>query len=267
MPPNPQQKRRLIKYFNQSIRAHPDWPVLISEGDSWFSYPLHPNVISILDTRAHRRLSLLRLERSGDELLTILSGKQKAKLRRQLKRYPVQALLLSGGGNDIVGENLLQLLREKDPPTRPWEQCINKVRFARRLRQLECAYQELMDIRDDVNENCVIYTHGYDWPIPTGKGVKLGPFRIGPWLKPYLDRRKITDPGDQRKIIRWMIDRFNEMQSGLAAANAKVVYVDCRGTLADRDWHNEMHPSRAGFRAVAALFAARLNGQFPGAFG
>lgn len=267
MPPSHQQQRRLIKYFARSIRAHPGWPVLISEGDSWFSYPLHPNIISVLDSRAGRRLSLLRLERSGEELLTILSGKQKAKLRRQLERYPVQALLLSGGGNDIVGENLLPLLRERTPPTRPWEQCIHKPRFKRRLRQLELAYRDVLDIRDDARPGCVVYTHGYDWAIPSGKGVKIGPIRLGPWLKPHLDRRKITDPGDQRQIIRWMMDRFNEMLIGLAAAHANMVYVDCRGTLGEGDWHNELHPKRAGFRAVAARFAAQLNGQFPGAFG
>jgi hypothetical protein len=266
MPPNHQQQRRLIKYFAKSIKRHPDWPVLISEGDSWFSYPLRPNVINVLDTRAQRRISLLRLERSGEELLTILSGKQKDKLRRQLKRYPVQALLLSGGGNDIVDRNLLPLLREKEPASRTWESCIKKGRVKSRLLQLKLAYQELIDIRDDVNEDCMIYTHGYDHAIPTGKGVKIGPIKLGPWLKPYLDRRKINDPMDQRNVIRWLIDSFNEMQIGLAAANPKVVFVDCRGTLGENDWHNELHPHAAGFRSVGALFSAKLDTQFPGVF-
>ena len=267
MPPNHMQQRRLIKYFHKSIKQHPSWPVLISEGDSWFSYPLRPNIINVLDTRAHRRISLLRLERSGEELMTILSGKQKDKLRRQLKRYPVQALLLSGGGNDIVERNLLPLLRVKEPAGRSWEWCIRKDRVKSRLLQLKLAYQELIDIRDDVNEECVIYTHGYDHAIPTGKGVKIGPIKLGPWLKPYLDEFKITDPADQRNVIRWLIDRFNEMQIGLAAANPRVVFVDCRGTLSDHDWHNELHPQAAGFRTVAARFAAKLDDQFPDAFG
>jgi len=266
MPASHAQQRRLIKFFDKSIRDHPSWPVLISEGDSWFSYPLCPNIINVLDTRANRRLSLLRLERSGEEFLTILSGKQKGKLRRQLQRYPVQALLLSGGGNDIVDHNLPPLLKEKVSPGTSWERCLNKERIKRRLRQLELAYQEVIDIRDDVNPGCVIYTHGYDWPIPTGKGVKIGPIRLGPWMKPFLDQKKITDPADQRSVIRWLIDRFNEMQSRVAAANASVVYVDCRGVLGDTDWHNELHPKAAGFRAVTDRFTAKLDGQFPGVF-
>lgn len=266
MPLSHEQERRLIQFFNQSIKDHPDWPVLISEGDSWFSYPLQRNVIDVLDTKAGRRLSLLRLERSGDELLTILSGKQKAKLRRQLKRYPVQALLLSGGGNDVVEYHLLTLLTDKEPPSRPWEQCIIKERVQQRLRQLELAFQELINIRDDVNPTCTIYIHGYDWAIPTGKGVKVGPFRGGPWLKPFLEKRKITDPADQRRVIRWMIDRFNESQKRLAESNAKVVYIDCRGVVGEHQWHNELHPNNAGFRLVSARFIESLNVQFPGVF-
>lgn len=266
MPPTHEQQRRLIKFFDRSIRRHPDRAVLVSEGDSWFSYPLHPNVISVLDTRARRRVSLLRLERTGEELLTILSGKQKAKLRRQLARFPVQALLVSGGGNDIVGENLLPLLRDKTPG-RGWEQCIHKQRFARRLQQLELAYREILEMRDDVNPGCTIYTHGYDRAIPTGRGVRIGPLRSGPWLRPFLEQRGITDPADQRALIGWMIDRFNDMLISLAATQTGVVHVDCRGTLGDGDWHNELHPSRAGFRAVAGRFAASLGARFPGVFG
>ena len=102
-----QQERRLLKFFVPSIRNHPDWPVIISEGDSWFSFPLHANTIDHLDEMANRKISLLRLESNGDELLEIFGSKQKTKLRRYLERYPVEALLFSGGGNDIVGADLL----------------------------------------------------------------------------------------------------------------------------------------------------------------
>jgi len=96
------QKRQLLKFFVPSIKAQPNWPVVISEGDSWFSYP-HNSVVSCLDKMAGRKLSLLRLERNGDELTQTMGGKQKQKLARYLGRYPVQALLMSGGGNDILG--------------------------------------------------------------------------------------------------------------------------------------------------------------------
>ena len=41
----PTYNRRLERDFARSIRAHKDWPVVISEGDSWFSYPFERNVV------------------------------------------------------------------------------------------------------------------------------------------------------------------------------------------------------------------------------
>lgn len=259
------QKRQLVKFFQQSIRDHPGRPVLVSEGDSWFSFPLYSNIVDLLDSRANRRLSLLRLERSADELLQILSGKQKVKLRRYLGEYPVQALLLSGGGNDVAGRDLYHLLRDK-APGRDWEQSIHKDRVRRRIRQLELAHREVIDIRDDVNPDCVIYTHGYDWAIPTGKGVRIFGAGVGPWLQPNLEERGIVDGEDQRLIVRWLIDAFNEMHQRLAQEHPKIAYIDLRGTLDPGDWHDELHPKRDGFKALAEKFAERLSGQFPSVF-
>ena len=59
-------RRLLISDFEKSRRDHPGWPVVISEGDSWFSYA---DVIGRLDDpkdsalpKDQRPWSLLRLE-------------------------------------------------------------------------------------------------------------------------------------------------------------------------------------------------------------
>src|SRR5205823_3573043 len=105
----------------------PDWPVIISEGDSWFSFPIHANTIDVLDEKmAKRKISLLRLEKDGEKALRIVGGSQKAKLAGFLKRYPVNALLFSGGGNDVVGQDLLPLLNQKQPGM-TWKDCINEM--------------------------------------------------------------------------------------------------------------------------------------------
>lgn len=36
MPRTHEQERKLLRFFVPSIRSHPDWPAIISEGDSWF---------------------------------------------------------------------------------------------------------------------------------------------------------------------------------------------------------------------------------------
>ena len=263
--PSHQQQRRYIKYFAASIKKHPNWPVLISEGDSWFSFPAHRNTVTHLDEMAGRKLSLLRLEGSGDELLTIMGGKQKEKLRRCLDRYPVQALLFSGGGNDVVGTHLLQILRRKTGGMN-WEQCIRKSRATSRIAQLRGAYVDLLDLRDDVRPDCRIYVHGYDYAIPTGKKAKYLIFKAGPWLKPYLEAMAIQDPVDQRRVVRWLIDRFNEMLDDLARQRSNFVHVKTRRTLKAGEWKDELHPTTQGFKKVADKFAAKLNKQFPGVF-
>ena len=259
------QKRKLLKFFVPSIKNHPEWPVIISEGDSWFSFPLFSNTIDILDSSVGRKISLLRLEKSGDEILKIFGGKQKIKLRRYLERYPVEALLFSGGGNDVVGSDLLSLL-EKNTPGRDWEDCIHKTRVRNRIRQIRYAYEDLINIRNDVRPDCVIYANGYDYAIPNGKAVKIGPIKAGPWLQPYFLERGITKLSDQKKIIRWIIDEFNSMLSDLETKTDGFVHVRTTGTLKASEWNDELHPKRAGFVKVAEKFRKALRKQFPGTF-
>ena len=42
-------RRSWQRDFDRSIREHPDWPVVVSQGDSWFSYPHEKNVVDFLD--------------------------------------------------------------------------------------------------------------------------------------------------------------------------------------------------------------------------
>ena len=120
----PPKKRSLTKSkkFKRSVSKTPHRPVILSEGDSWFDYPLHKNTVDYIERMGS--FSMLRVENNGDELLAILSGKQKNKIRKLLRQYPFELILFSGGGNDIVGEDLLSLLNERKP-SYSWEQCIN----------------------------------------------------------------------------------------------------------------------------------------------
>ena len=51
--------------FHESIHEYPERLVVISEGDSWFSYPLSTNLADFIEMM--EPLTLLRLEKSGDE--------------------------------------------------------------------------------------------------------------------------------------------------------------------------------------------------------
>jgi hypothetical protein len=258
-------KRQLEQFFAQSIHEHPDWPVIISEGDSWFSFPIHANTIDDLDEMAKHKISLLRLEESGDKALRIIGGSQKAKLAGFLHRYKVNALLFSGGGNDVVGEDLLPLLNQKKPGM-TWQDCINETTTQGRFDRLRSAYIDLAHLRDENRPDCQIYIHGYDWAIPSGKGAVMWGIKVGPWMKQYLVQKDITEVADQRAIIHELLRRFNDMLDGIAATNPKIVRVQTAGTLAENEWNDELHPSRVGFKKIAGKFREKLHEQFPGTF-
>jgi len=258
-------RRQLEQFFSESIHDHPDWSVIISEGDSWFSFPIHANTIDDLDEMAKHKISLLRLEESGDRALRIMGGSQKAKLANFLHHYPVQALLFSGGGNDVVGEDLLPLLNDRQEGM-SWQDCINEDTTKSRFDALRSAYLDLVHLRNENRPDCKIYIHGYDWAIPSWHGTSLWGIKVGPWIKQYMVQKHITDPGDQKAIIHELLKRFNAMLDDLAAQNPNMVRVETLGTLAENEWNDELHPSRKGFQKIAGKLREKLHLQFPETF-
>ena len=256
-----------LSRFKQKIKRLPGALRILTEGDSWFAFPLpsRPNIPDNLITTFGEKAAWLRLEGNGDEAVEILKGDQRNYLRGLLAddALGIEALLFSGGGNDIVGEDLLPLLKDFVPGA-DWRSCIDQERFLRRMDQIEAAYEELVDLRDDHRPDCVIFTHAYDFAIPSGKAIKLPGLKVGPWMRPYLQQRGIGDPVMQRRIIRYMLEQFGELMSKLEKRHHGIVYVRTQGTLADNQWGDELHPTAAGFTRIAKLFETALTARFPG---
>ena len=264
-----------IQGLIQQIRRSPDLdrPVILTEGDSWFSFPLHSNVIDHLRRVGH--FSVLRLENSGDELLRMLGPRPLRKLTGHLKRtyvsrfgrdYRAQALLISGGGNDVLEPDQLALLLKSNAggskPTDFIE--VDRVRNTR-LPQLRAAFELLCDARDDNNPECVIYAHGYDHAIPSNRPIRIlwGLKKIGPWMHRVMNGEhdpQIFVPEEHRAgVARWLVDEFNDMLASIDRAG--FVYVDVRGAVGS--WNDEIHPRSTGFEAVARRFESKLRQQFP----
>jgi len=128
MPSNSLEQRR--RRLRRRIRTHPkrefeemqtsfpDRVGIVAEGDSWFAYPPHwligkpPNRVSHISGWAKGKANFYSMASNGDEAVDLLSGDEKHKLVKVLRwhkearnRRPVDLLLFSGGGNDVVGEN------------------------------------------------------------------------------------------------------------------------------------------------------------------
>ncbi len=253
--------------FAQSYKLFPERLRILSEGDSWFSYPLNNNIADFIEMMS--AFSMLRLEKNGDQATEILrdNSSQIRKLKTFLKRYEFDLLIFSAGGNDVVDENLRPLLKRKTG-TMTWRQCVRDAELAARMKEIADAYRRLIALRDAARPSCTIVCHSYDYPIPDGRPAR-GPFglgRAGPWLKPILDEFRITDPADAAAVARHLIDTLFATLSSLVTTTNKFHVVDLRGTLAAHGntwWADELHPDSRGFRALSEKWRDKLMTLFP----
>jgi hypothetical protein len=78
-----------------------------------------------------------------------------------------------------------------------------------------------------------ILVHGYDYPVPDGRGFLGGwPFP-GPWLEPGFRQKNFEDLGQRISMMMDVMDRFNKLVSGLSKSPGleHVRYIDLRDTL------------------------------------
>ena len=248
--------------FADAIDAHPDWPRAMCFGDSWFQYP-GPKSIDIEKQlpQIFKHSLFFNEGVAGRDSKMYKAGRDR--VTRQLARFQFTALLLSMGGNDIVGREMLEFVKKKEDPrplgTRIWGAVPQEVQDFIRLTAFEAAlndlrddYVEMFERRRDAQPNCEIFVHNYDYIWPNGEAFKLGPVKAGPWVKPYLDGVGLTDPTGQRVVTSWLIDQLTSLLNELASIYPRVRVIDGRGTLLlASEWDNEIHPKGAGFKKLA----------------
>jgi hypothetical protein len=245
---------------------------ILAEGDSWFEYPLpvtHGDGV-IYQLQKLLGYGIANMAQHGLEVEQMmgLSLRQEIITRLSDSQIKFDALLFSGGGNDIVGDQFCIWLKDAPPVVPPAQMLdLNAVNAA--LAILEAEYRELADLRDQYSPQTVIFVNAYDFPPITGKGV----CGEGPWLKPSLDYTykhlgvAAPDPNDEFLVVKALMQMFRAMLDRVAA-DPKVqnfIVVPTQGTLTPdtSDWQNEIHPSPTGFAKIAKKFQNSLMSVFP----
>jgi lysophospholipase L1-like esterase len=245
--------------------------VLVAEGDSWFDYPFN-DILSLLEDQhgydvesvAHKGDRVEEMAYGGGQLDELTRRLEKLLRRGIIPR----AILLSGGGNDVAGDEFGMLLNHARSAIAGLnEQVITGV-IDQRVR---LAYVTILNAithvcRARLERALPILVHGYDYPVPDGRGFLGGWwFLPGPWLEPGFREKGFGRLPERVTLARQLIDRFNAQLRAVAALEAfpHVTYVDLRGTLsigADYRtwWDNELHPTRLGFERVTQRFADAL---------
>ena len=254
--------------FAASIKQFPKRLVLITEGDSWFSYPLNVNIADCIEMMSD--FSMLRLEHNGDDAREIMGAgsDQLKKLKYYLKSYPVDALLMSAGGNDLVAEELKKFVNKKVAGA-TWQSAIQLAKLTTVLDDIVAAYGRLLDARDTLRPKCVVVAHSYCYFQPNGRKA-TGPFgllKAGPWMRPVLVAKGIDPDSEGRDLARYLVDELHARLKALSAARSRFEVIDMRAVLPvdDVHWADEIHPSGTGFRKLAdSCWRPVLKAQFPG---
>ncbi len=239
---------------------------VFAEGDSWFEYPalfFGGGVIPRLEKQLG--VPILNLAKAGDEVRYMLGVKERKVLIEQLTRGcpaggPWDAMLFSGGGNDIVDNPMVLWIKDYNA-TLPPAALIHQARLDAALALVRAGYEDLIGLRDSLSPQTRLFLHGYDFAIPDGRGI----CHLGPWLKPTFDLRGFPTQASAFGVTKILLQQFAAMLQALASSHVNVTFINGQGTLTPHpsSWHNELHPSKNGFKAFATLFHHELKTAFP----
>lgn len=226
---------------------------ILMVGDSWFWYPVDNLAAEIAGALPNQTLVVVGY--SGAEAAQ-WSEKYRKDIDFAFRVYgpSVQALMLSGGGNDIAGmSDFLRLLKEDCSQADTVDACFRAGQPDALIAKIIGAYKEVILRFRAHNTHATVLVHNYDYAWPTGKGV-FGP---ADWLKQPMDHAKVPK-ALRRDLFRALIDRLHLAQVALKKEKAlgPLVAIASAGTMPedaasiDRWWANELHPTPRGFRHI-----------------
>lgn len=261
--------------FRRRLKEQPNTPVLVSEGDSWFQFPL---LIKEVIDHLSDDYAIYSVGAAGDTAANMIFGpekKFKTEYMRALRRQKetVKAFLFSAAGNDIIGEDpetgdsaLFGILKDFNNDPNDVVGHINFGVLSDRLATLRSGYETVINnVHTEPGfESLPILIHGYDYvfPFPFGDNDQRNPFytKNDNWLGTPLKKRGIpTELGHEiiRLLINALYDMLNEVSGNSNTSNVWVV--DCRGAMPNlSDWKDEIHGTSDGFKAVAERFKTVL---------
>ncbi len=261
----------------------------LAQGDSWFSIGAMPpwatsNILQQIHLGfgasaincAHpgRRLSKMVDWKTEREFLRLLAGKF---------AYRWDGILLSGGGNDLIAAAGVFPLNQDGTPVPPEFRLLLKPEewgpeSAGAARYLSDAgwttfaahlapqFEELVARRDaDVNAGVPLFCHTYACPTP--RNAPAGP-GMGPWLYPAFVAYGIP-AGDRlatatllierlAALLRQIVDNLNQSADRhvrlIETHKLALTPADPASTGESGDWENEIHPTRNGYRKLAAAW-------------
>jgi hypothetical protein len=256
---------------------------IYAEGDSWFLFPSF--VKDIIDWLEENDNYLIYSDAFGGDWITNII--YEGQYIEALAVHSPHVFLLSGGGNDLVGNERMAVMVSKskqqekhtaqtlghieDPEQRELilaaQPFITKEFYAF-IWTMKAQYTMLFKglyHNTDKFKGMISITQGYAYPFPK-KGnnfswkYSLQPIvnsflGTGKWLFRPLMIKGIVDTRLQRAIVMAFIYEYNEMQKEVDQRFENVYHIDCRDIPRTReDWYDELHLKSHKYKEVAQRF-------------
>ena len=218
----------------------------LAEGDSWFSLGgWTGNLLMALDDDA---TLIVNCAYPGDRLDDMGRGIFSRTLMAADGVRPWTAVLLSGGGNDLLSRCNEFVVPDPAGP-------IDFDALQRTLYDIQHHLVRLLVLCCSGQPGVPVYCHTYDHP-PVSR--RWWWFQLGPWVSPVLYRACI-DRSRWDGIAAMLIDNLAELMHKLAVDWPGLTVVETRGRLAADDWQNEIHPRHRGYHTLARPWRQALN--------
>jgi lysophospholipase L1-like esterase len=254
--------------------------VYLAEGDSWFSYGSlkFKNLLTFLALPVP--VCVLNIAEPGDTLRRMENITSNAEFFFYLKNKSGRrwrAILLSGGGNDLIDAIWDTREQKSHILTRPvnaasidqtnLRSVINQDALDALFNYIRINVAHIISVRDSADsdsQGVPILMHTYALPRPRNSGVKFLKLRIGPWLFPACQWLGI-DEALWLDLSRILLEELAGCIKSLSLPNVHVVDTlsttttmvpAAIGSKGDsNDWENEIHPNASGYTKLAATWA------------
>jgi GDSL-like lipase/acylhydrolase family protein len=186
--------------FVQKISSGYRGPVIVAEGDSWFCYPRDSVWVpddAPVDVAAQlsSEFAVSGVAKPGDTAQNMADFFHPF-VTQDLQTWNAHILLLSAGGNDLLGEGqLASYLRHGN---RPVSQYLKPAFFFALVEDVLTRLERMVRAARQAKPDVKVILHGYDIARPSGKG---------PWLRAPMVQLNI--PASKRQaIIKQIVDHF-----------------------------------------------------------
>jgi lysophospholipase L1-like esterase len=267
---------RVLDVLSGEPSTNPDSPEygkrFIAEGDSWFSFNAIPHSANMLDQLRFEVDSIvLTLSNPGDTMKHMGEIASNPMLKKYLSEpgfeYDWDAILLSGGGNDLIGavKDIVVSGTGSDPQN--W---INNAALQNTLAAVVGGYSNIVAVRSASKTNAQkpVFVHTYDYPTPRNAPAKfLWDKMFGPWFWNKYEALGIKDENLRRAITDHVLDALAQTLLKLPERFERFNVVDTRNTLIraepgatgnSNDWLNEIHPNSGGYQKIADKLSAAI---------